>query len=131
MIYNHILVVDDNPVTVFYNVDVTAEVYPDATIHSFEKTDDLIQAFRDTFGNTNEQLLMLLDISMPDRLGFELLAELETAHPAMDHLNVIMVTSSHLKSDMEKATRFPCIIGYVEKPLTTEKLIAAVNGTIA
>jgi response regulator of citrate/malate metabolism len=131
MIYHHILIVDDNPVTVFYNTDVAAEVYQYATIHSFEETDMLIEAFHNYFGSTNEQLLMLLDISMPDKLGFELLSELEAAYPEMDHLNVIMVTSSHLKSDMEKATRFPCIIGYIEKPLTTEKLIAAVNGTIA
>ncbi len=130
MTYHHILIVDDNPVTVFYNTDVAAEVYQDVKIHSFEKPEALVQAFHNYFGSTNEQLLMLLDISMPDKLGFELLSELEAAHPEMDHLNVIMVTSSHLKSDMEKATRFPCIIGYIEKPLTTEKLIAAVNGTI-
>jgi CheY-like chemotaxis protein len=131
MTYHHILIVDDNPVTVFYNIDVAAEVYQFATIHSFEETDVLIDAFHNYFGSTNEQLLMLLDISMPDKLGFELLSELEAAYPEMDHLNVIMVTSSHLKSDMEKATWFPCIVGYIEKPLTTEKLIAAVNGTIA
>jgi CheY-like chemotaxis protein len=131
MNYNHILVVDDNPVTVFYNIDVASEIFQEATIHSFEKTDELIQAFRNYFGKTEELLLMLLDISMPDKLGFEVLTELEDEHPQMSHLNVIMVTSSHLKSDMEKATRFPCIIGYIEKPLTTEKLIAAVHGTLA
>lgn len=127
MHHKSIVIVDDNPTTVFYNRDLLEELYPNAIINSFENATLFVNDVMKNPHKYGEGTLILLDINMPDLLGYEVLEKLEEELEEL-LMDVIMVTSSNLKSDVEKSTRFNNIIGYIEKPLTEEKISTILNG---
>ncbi len=126
--YDDIILVDDNTTTLFYNLDMINEMSPNAKVHSFDSSDLFLADYKNNLFALNMRLLLLLDINMPNKNGFDVLTELEEENEDISNIDVIMVTSSTLKSDIEKSTRFINIIGYIEKPLTQEKLTNKLNG---
>ncbi len=128
--YDQIILVDDNETTLFYNLDLINDLAPNSKVSSFENGTAFIEKYNTSLCTSSDKILLLLDISMPKKNGFEVLAELEEENENITNLDVIMVTSSNLKSDTEKATRFLNIIGYIEKPLTEQKLANTISGII-
>lgn len=72
--------------------------------------------------------LVLLDIKMPRRDGFEVLAELRAAARTRDLL-VVMFSSSENDSDVERARRLGAD-DYVTKPLDARSFGEAVRGIL-
>ncbi len=67
--------------------------------------------------------LILLDINMPIMDGFEFLEEFEKLpYIQSSPISVLLLTTSTNLKDVEKAKRFK-VAGYIEKPLTEEKLL--------
>ena len=128
MNYKHIILVDDNPTTIFYNQDVMSDFMPEAKVITFENPLDFIKEYSEKFANKEDEVLVLLDINMPQKLGYEVIEELEETIDNLDNLHVLMVTSSNLKHDVEKSSKFLCVLGYIEKPLTVTKIANALNG---
>lgn len=128
MKYNTIILVDDNPTTIFYHKDVVSEFEPSAEIFSFDNPYKFIDEFKQTFSKSTEPILLLLDINMPEIRGFELIELLEENEEDMSKLDILIVTSSKLNSDLEKASRYPNIIGFIEKPIDIDKLNKALTG---
>ena len=62
--------------------------------------------------------LILLDINMPGMNGFEFAREAAPLLQRMPTATVVMLTSSSLPNDRERAHEMPEIAGYVTKPLT-------------
>jgi CheY-like chemotaxis protein len=123
MKFDKIILVDDNPTTIFYNTDIISDFDKNAQILSFQNELEFLK-FIDKENKTlkDENVLLLMDINMPNNTGFEIIAELEENYDTLNNFLTLIVTSSNLKSDYEKATRFQQIKGYIEKPLTVEKL---------
>lgn len=65
--------------------------------------------------------LVLLDINMPIMNGFELLDYYESTSYSGKTKFAILSTSTH-KKDKDAALNYKDVIGYIEKPLTTEKM---------
>lgn len=120
--FEHILIVDDNETTIFLHQDLAEELFPKAEIHTYTNTDEFLETIQSNSDWQEKATLLLLDINMPDKLGYEVLEEIEEEVDDTEHLSVIMVTSSNLKRDLERSQRFTNIIGYIEKPLTEKKL---------
>lgn len=64
-------------------------------------------------------ILILLDINMPEMNGWEFLNKLE-AQQLNGNIYVLMVTSSIDKDDIKKGENFINVIGFIEKPITLE-----------
>jgi len=125
--FERIIIVDDNETSIFVNQDVIEGYFIDNKVISFSNS----QLFLDECFNNNtwftENTLVLLDINMPGKDGFDVLEEIEEELEDFDKFMVIMVTSSNLKRDMECSTRFDCVLGYIEKPLSPEKIEIVLN----
>lgn len=67
--------------------------------------------------------LMLLDVNMPRMNGLEFLEQLAQVQVKLDDEPgiVIMLTSSTDERDRERVQRFPCVRGYLVKPLTEQQ----------
>ncbi len=80
--------------------------------------------FEAEYGPHPPPTLVLLDINMPLFSGFELVERLDAEGVVSnDHVFIIvMLTSSSYFGDKERAEASPLISGYIEKPLTPEKL---------
>lgn len=126
--YDDIILIDDNATTLFYNLDLINDLAPKVKVHSFDDCLVFLTDYKNNLFPKNRNILLLLDINMPKLSGYEVLEHLEEENEDITNINVIMVTSSNLKSDIEKSTRFVNIIGYIEKPLTKENLISKLNG---
>ena len=64
--------------------------------------------------------LILLDINMPVMDGFEFLNSYKT-HTSSDPVIVVLTTSSN-ENDINKLENHPSVMGYLNKPLTAEKI---------
>ncbi|NQY66182.1 MAG: response regulator [Flavobacteriales bacterium] len=73
------------------------------------------------FLKTNKVDLILLDISMPVMDGFGFLEEAQRTNLCPD-TPIVILTSSNDKIDIDRAKDFNEIMGYIVKPLTSNKL---------
>jgi CheY-like chemotaxis protein len=69
--------------------------------------------------------LIYLDINMPIMDGFEFL-EARKMTGFSEEPKVAILTSSIMQSDRIKAGKYPCVIDYIEKPLTVVKATHAI-----
>ena len=120
--YKRVIIVDDNETAIFLNRDIVGEVFGGAEVISFTNSQEFIDRSFETPEWFSEQTLLLLDINMPGKFGYEVLDEMEDEIDDLGEMDVLMVTSSNLKRDIEVTSRFTCVIGYIVKPLTVEDL---------
>ena len=123
-IYNRIILIDDDRTTNFYHKDLLGEIFPEVKIFVFENGNDFLDQLNS--GKLNQygglKTLVLLDINMPDIWGLDLLNNLDEDYENIEYMDVIMVSSSKLKSDVEKSSRYNSVLGYLEKPLNVDKI---------
>jgi CheY-like chemotaxis protein len=128
--FDQIILVDDNDTTNFYNEDVINDLKWSAPAKVFNNAEDAMTHIKGLQPTGDDfKVLLLLDIKMPGIDGLEMLEMMEEDElKILDYLYVVMLTSSNLKVDVEKSSRFNFVVGYLEKPLSVEKLINSVNG---
>ena len=93
-------------------------------IFVFENGNDFLDQLNSGKLNQNGDLktLVLLDINMPEIWGLDLLNNLDEDYDNIEYMDIIMVSSSKLKSDVEKSSRYNSVLGYLEKPLNIDKI---------
>ena len=65
---------------------------------------------------------ILLDVNMPILNGFEFLEHF-SSHPLSKSVSIIMLTSSTLEADKERASKYPFVKGYIAKPILKDKVL--------
>lgn len=68
----------------------------------------------------SEGFLIFLDLNMPEMNGFEFLEKMVTTDeikPKLSDISVIIMTSSTRSEDRVIAAQYPCVRGFVQKPL--------------
>ncbi|MEM7036353.1 MAG: response regulator [Bacteroidota bacterium] len=115
------LLIDDDEVTNFYNTHILNKMGVAEHIH-FEMNGENGLKYLTDKANYDEDYvhpeLILLDINMPIMNGFEFLDAYEKLSEAErgKHL-IVMLTSSPLSMDMDRAHSFPSLRDYITKPL--------------
>jgi len=124
-----ILHVEDDPNDVFLFGRAFKKAGLLAELRAFEDGDDLI-TFLSGLGDSGVKLpsLLMLDIKLPRKSGFEVLAWLR-AHATFRYLPVLMLTSSAQPQDVRRAYEAGAN-GYLVKPMDMDeavKLFSAIS----
>ncbi len=127
MIAPVVLLVDDNPDHRFLATRALRELVTAGRI-SVETADDG-EAGLERMKRAPLPGLVLLDIKMPRKDGFEVLRDVR-ADPTTARLYVLMLSSSENKGDQERARELGAD-GYVTKPLDARAFQDAMRATVA
>lgn len=112
-----ILLVDDDPITNFINQKLLSNAFHIESITSADSVDKAIQFLKEKAANTS--YLILLDINMPVKDGWDFLQELEDLQNPSP---VIILSSSIDPDDREKAQSYPAVINFISKPLNPARV---------
>jgi CheY-like chemotaxis protein len=114
------VLIDDDEIFNFLHQAVIRQVAADASISEFQSSKAALEAIH---AKPFQNFIFLIDIRMPEINGFELLDAFQQL-PA-DHFaqsQVYFVTSSLDDRDREKGLSYPLITGYLEKPISIDKI---------
>ena len=110
-----ILVVEDQEIDRKVAARILRKVWPATAVLEARDGEEAIKTLEHC-GSAMPDLI-LLDINMPKMSGHEFLESWFTGR-GNEIPVVIMLTSSNSPTDRERASRFPCVRGYIVKPIT-------------
>ena len=110
-----VCIIDDDYVPRFLAEKIFEYEMPTVESKSFDGADSALFYLN---ANPFKKRAILLDINMPQKDGWDFIANFEK--PATTLLFIL--SSSSQNSDKEKASGFSFIDGYLEKPLTIEQM---------
>jgi CheY-like chemotaxis protein len=112
---NKVLLVEDNETSNF----ISRIILKSAGIEFVDEVLNGMEAFNHIEKECPD--LIFLDIDMPVMDGWEFLDEKKSYAPCKK-VKIVILTSSTRPDDQKKAQNYPCVIAYLEKPLTVEKV---------
>ena len=113
----NILIIDDDPI---YHLMIT-KLLRNLGFHNIRGIQDSLEGLNYLLTNKQQPDILLLDINMPTKNGWELLDSLITSTINLNKMPIYIVTSSIDKCDIKKSTQYP-ISGFLNKPLKPEIL---------
>ena len=117
-VLKRVLIVDDSPAQVkLIQAVLEPEGYPSVGLNDPKRVEETITAERPS--------VILLDVVMPDRNGFQICRELKNS-TEFNSIPIILVTSKDTASDRYWGQQQGAD-GYVTKPFTREELLRAVR----
>lgn len=118
----NILLVDNDPAVCFITQRLFKQAAVEADVLIAKHGQEALDIIREVCQREQCLELILLDINMPVMDGFEFLEELQkSADLSTAALRIVVLSSSTHYLDRIRAKNYP-VIGYIEKPLTLEKL---------
>ncbi|REG81374.1 response regulator [Algoriphagus antarcticus] len=120
MIYfDTIFLVDDDPINNLINKRLLGKVQITNNIVEFLEAEEVLDKLNDI--DPNQSILIFLDINMPVLNGWEFLGKYQEMYA--DRSDKIVILSSSIDyQDRFKAQGFKIVSGFLEKPLTLEKI---------
>ncbi len=122
-----ILLVEDNPDDVELTIDAFRESGSPHRLHIVENGLDALAFLRreGDHGAAPTPDLVLLDLNLPKRSGYEVLAEIRQ-DPALADIAVVVLTSSAADSDVQRSVELRAT-GYLTKPLDLDDYLRVVS----
>ncbi len=117
--FKNILLVDDDPINNLINQRLISKVELGEETREFLSGAEALE-FLDSL-NAEDKSLILLDINMPIMNGWEFLNHYQEKYPHRNDVIVILSSSIDFL-DRIKAQDYAIVSGFLEKPLTIEKL---------
>ncbi len=122
------LLVDDDQINNFINQRLIEELVITSELNLVNNGLEALDYLKENCYAENKcPELILLDINMPVMDGFEFLQEFtELSFPNKEKVKIVMLTTSTSQKDLEKLENFQ-VAGYINKPLTEEKILELVD----
>lgn len=124
----NIMLVDDDKIDLFVNQKIIEKYNKDIRVIHFKNTLPALEYLKISLHEKNLNHLtrpnvLFLDINMPKCSGFEFLERLSRLNSLeTQKFKIFMLSSSTCLIDVNKANTHPLCSGYINKPLTIEKL---------
>lgn len=109
------MIVDDNQGDIQLMTEAARESAPGLEISSATDADKALQVLRDRHEVERPFDVVLLDLNMPRKNGFSVLADIRK-DPILKDLPVLILTSSRSEQDVRKAYELKCD-AYLSKPV--------------
>ena len=126
--YHTVLLVDDDPIINLLHQKVIGKTGIANEIRSFTDPREALAYLYAELARSGKRLLVLLDINMPEMSGFEFLDSATMFQKNGNVPDIIVVSSSIAKGDMEKALDNDLVSGYITKPLSGTEILNFVKG---
>lgn len=118
-LFHSIILVDDDPINNLINKRLISKLGIAPKIEEYLEAEKAIEKIREL--NSEHQTLIFLDINMPVMNGWDFLNQYLIEFK--DRKDKIVVLSSSIDfQDRQRAKEFICVEGFIEKPLTPEKI---------
>ena len=123
-----VVLVDDDPSVLFIHRHILEKRCGYSNrILEFNNPLEALDALCDELSSGNNNVLVLLDVNMPEMSGFELLDSLCERGITSSSLHLAMVTSSLNDIDKKRALEHPLVDRFIVKPLKAEHLDATLS----
>ena len=123
-----ILIIDDNIIDQIVTKQLLKKTLGITDISTANNGKEGIQWLRDHKSNTEESLIILLDIKMPEMDGFEFLLEYETLPEELKKETQIFMLSSTLNpNDIARAKNNQYVKNLLSKPLPVKEFGEMIN----
>ena len=117
--FDLIVLIDDDPINNLINKRLIKKLVLSPYIKEFLEAEEALKYIHGL--NYAKKVLILVDINMPVMNGWDFLKEYARFESARED-KIVMLSSSIDFQDRQKTKNFPCVDGFIEKPLTFEKL---------
>ncbi|AWW29499.1 response regulator [Echinicola strongylocentroti] len=114
-----ILLLDDDRVINLVHKKVIKKIFPSIKIKTYTSPLECLAVFEES---TAVKRLLFLDIHMPQVSGWQFLERLGKGG-LDEHLVVYIVSSSVDYRDVERVQKYVKVVDYLEKPLSTDRLL--------
>ncbi len=118
-----LFLVDDDDINNFLFSHLLKKSEANASLQSFTNPLEALQAIKARIADQNAIDLLLLDINMPLLSGWEVLEELRAdTESLLKNTRIYMLSSSVHATDMEQASIYPEVSGFISKPISLDQL---------
>ena len=123
----NILLVEDNPADVLLTAEALRESRVSHDLNVVNNGSDALAYVKrqEKYGDAVRPEIILLDINLPKKNGFEVLAEIKQ-DPDLKHIPVIILTTSSSKQDIRKAYDLYANC-YIVKPIELDDFFKIIN----
>jgi CheY-like chemotaxis protein len=118
------IVIDDDEFNNLICKTIIHGVHADAKIETFSDPNIGLRHMHAAYNTSDAgNAILLLDINMPTLLGWEVLDEIKNfPEEVKNRFKIFMLTSSLNPDDKQRAIGNPLLWGFIEKPLTEERV---------
>lgn len=117
-----VLLIDDDPVSIFTVEILVKKVAPETNFESFREADVALQAVLSQIKNEETPDVMFVDLNMPIMDGWEFLAELESHTEHLKSTRIFVLSSSVNPADKDRARACHLVEDYIVKPIEKDQL---------
>lgn len=119
----HLLLVDDDPTTNFFNRHLLEKMNLCEVIHEAGNGQEALDKIEELRLIGEAPDMILLDINMPIMNGFEFLEQYaKLDHKIRESVVICMLTTSLAQSDLDRSNQFAELNDYIDKPLSEVKI---------